>query len=60
VIVNLIDRLRQIARESGDPVIDVLKFKEVAGVSRKYAIPLLEYLDREHITARAGDKRVIL
>jgi selenocysteine-specific elongation factor len=35
-------------------------FKEITGVSRKYAIPLLEYLDREHLTRRAGDERVIL
>jgi len=35
-------------------------FKEWTGISRKYAIPLLEYLDREHITRREGDERVIL
>ena len=35
-------------------------FKEITGVSRKYAIPLLEYLDREHLTRRVGDERVIL
>ena len=35
-------------------------FKELSGVSRKYAIPLLEYFDRERLTRRAGDKRVIL
>lgn len=35
-------------------------FKELAGISRKYAIPLLEYLDRERVTRRAGDERVIL
>jgi selenocysteine-specific elongation factor len=29
-------------------------------VSRKYAIPLLEYLDREHVTRRAGDERILL
>ncbi len=40
--------------------IDVAKFKEVTGVSRKYAIPLLEYLDRERVTRRVGDERVIL
>jgi selenocysteine-specific elongation factor len=40
--------------------IDVAKFKELTGVSRKYAIPLLEYLDREHVTRRVGDERVIL
>jgi selenocysteine-specific elongation factor len=41
-------------------LIDVAAFKELAGVSRKYAIPLLEYLDRARITRRAGDRRLIL
>jgi selenocysteine-specific elongation factor len=36
------------------------EFKELAGVSRKYAIPLLEYFDRAHVTRREGDARVIL
>lgn len=40
--------------------IDVGKFKDLVGVSRKYAIPLLEYLDRERVTRRVGDERVIL
>ena len=40
--------------------IDVGKFKELTGVSRKYAIPLLEYLDRERVTKRVGDAREIL
>ncbi|MFZ0276666.1 MAG: selenocysteine-specific translation elongation factor [Candidatus Sulfotelmatobacter sp.] len=40
--------------------IDVAKFKELTGVTRKYAIPLLEYLDREHVTRREGDARQIL
>ena len=38
----------------------VPEFKEWTGVSRKYAIPLLEHLDREHVTSRQGDERVIL
>ena len=38
----------------------VATFKEWTGVSRKYAIPLLEYLDRERITRREGDERLIL
>jgi selenocysteine-specific elongation factor len=41
-------------------LIDVPAFKDLAGVSRKYAIPLLEYFDREQVTRRAGDKRLIL
>ena len=39
---------------------DVALFKELTGVSRKYAIPLLEYLDRERVTRRVGDAREIL
>ena len=37
-----------------------IAFKELTGITRKYAIPLLEYLDREHVTRRVGDERVIL
>jgi len=40
--------------------IDVAGFKDMTGVSRKYAIPLLEYLDRERVTRRVGDERLIL
>ncbi|HEV2400771.1 MAG TPA: selenocysteine-specific translation elongation factor [Candidatus Sulfotelmatobacter sp.] len=39
---------------------DVALFKEITGVSRKYAIPLLEYLDRERVTRRLADTREIL
>ena len=48
------------ALKTKTPKIDVGKFKELTDVSRKYAIPLLEYLDRERITRRVGDERVIL
>jgi selenocysteine-specific elongation factor len=40
--------------------IDVAMFKQLTGVSRKYAIPLLEYLDRERVTVKRGDRRLIL
>jgi selenocysteine-specific elongation factor len=60
VIDDLRGKLKAFADTTPDRLIDVPKFKEIAGVSRKYAIPLLEYFDREHVTARAGDKRVIL
>jgi selenocysteine-specific elongation factor len=40
--------------------IDVAFFKEIAGVTRKHAIPLLEWLDRERVTQRSGNERVIL
>jgi selenocysteine-specific elongation factor len=52
---------RQVAAyKKKSPKIDVAKFKELIGVTRKYAIPLLEYLDRERITKRVGDEREIL
>jgi selenocysteine-specific elongation factor len=40
--------------------LDVAQFKLLAGVSRKYAIPLLEYLDRERVTRKQGDRRMVL
>ncbi|MGA8185572.1 MAG: selenocysteine-specific translation elongation factor [Terriglobia bacterium] len=40
--------------------INVGVFKELTGLTRKYAIPLLEYLDRERVTRRQGDERIIL
>ena len=42
------------------PRLDVARFKDLTGVSRKYAIPLLEYLDRERVTRRVGEERIIL
>jgi selenocysteine-specific elongation factor len=59
-IENLVAKLRKFAENSADKLIDVATFKDIAGISRKYAIPLLEYFDRERITRRAGDKRLIL
>jgi selenocysteine-specific elongation factor len=38
----------------------VADFKQWTGVSRKYAIPLLEYLDRNRVTRREGNQRLIL
>ena len=49
------------ARKTVNPRIDVAVFKEITGgLTRKYAIPLLEYLDRERITRRVGNEREIL
>ncbi len=59
-INNLIIKLKEFAAKSSDKLIDVPAFKDLAGISRKYAIPLLEYFDREKVTRRAGDKRLIL
>lgn len=38
----------------------VPEFKEWTQMSRKYAIPVLEYLDREKVTRREGDQRIIV
>lgn len=59
-ISKLIKNLKDFADLSPDRLIDVAAFKDIANVSRKYAIPLLEYFDRERVTRRAGDKRLIL
>ncbi|MDQ4121067.1 MAG: selenocysteine-specific translation elongation factor [Acidobacteriota bacterium] len=57
----LIEKMRSFAAEkTADRMIDVATFKDLAGVSRKYAIPLLEYFDREKLTRRAGEKRLVL
>ena len=40
--------------------VDVASFKERYGITRKYAIPLLEYLDRERVTKRVGESRIVL
>jgi len=53
-------RRRMTAEKEKFPRIDIARFKDLTGVTRKYAIPLLEYLDREHVTKRVGDERVIL
>jgi selenocysteine-specific elongation factor len=56
---NLIALLRAYKKSKGEHI-GVPAFKELAGITRKYAIPLLEYLDRQRLTRRAGDERVIL
>jgi selenocysteine-specific elongation factor len=53
-------RQRVAAYKARSQKIGVADFKLLTGVSRKYAIPLLEYLDRERVTRRAGDDRIIL
>ena len=61
VLEDLKTRLHNYASQhEPERLIDVAAFKDLAGVSRKYAIPLLEYFDREHVTRRAGDRRLIL
>lgn len=60
ILNKLVGKLRTHASGVGESLIDVAQFKEMAGISRKYAIPLLEYFDRTRVTVRAGDKRKII
>jgi selenocysteine-specific elongation factor len=57
---SALDSLRQLLAPYKGQRLAVPQFKDLAGVSRKYAIPLLEYLDRERITRRDGDQRLVL
>jgi selenocysteine-specific elongation factor len=60
---DALDRLKQEVRslrEGRDATIDVGSFKDRFGITRKFAIPLLEYLDRERVTRRVGDTRQII
>ncbi len=55
-----VEQLKQmLARHKGERFA-VPDFKDWTGVSRKYAIPLLEFLDRERVTRREGDSRIVL
>jgi selenocysteine-specific elongation factor len=58
-----LDRLKNEVRAlkaTGSATVDVASFKERYGLTRKFAIPLLEYLDRERVTRRLGERRVVL
>ena len=56
---RLKEMLASYKKQRGDQL-PINTFKELTGVSRKYAIPLLEHLDRERVTRRVGDLRVIM
>ena len=58
-----LEQLKRLVRDRRevDPTLDIAAFRELSGgLSRKYSIPLLEWLDRERVTRRVGDRREIL
>jgi selenocysteine-specific elongation factor len=55
-----LDALKTLLADRKGQSFGVGDFKEWTGVSRKYAIPLLELLDRERLTRRVGEQRLIL
>jgi selenocysteine-specific elongation factor len=60
LLADLVRKVTEYGASNSDRSIDVASFKGLTGVSRKYAIPLLEYLDRQRVTRREGERRVIL
>lgn len=57
---RLKEDVRAMKARDGVDRIDVAMFKDRYQITRKHAIPLLEFLDRERITRRVGDARQIL
>jgi selenocysteine-specific elongation factor len=57
---SAIRSLRELLAKKKGARFAVPEFKDWTGISRKYAIPLLEFLDRERVTRRDGDSRVVL
>ena len=61
---DALDRLRRevaaLGRGAEQVRIDVAAFKDRYGVTRKFAIPLLEHLDRMRVTRRVGRERIVL
>ena len=57
ILEPLISSVTQYMEKNGE--IDAPAFKELTGLTRKFSIPILEYLDRIKITMRIGDKRIL-
>ena len=57
---SAIRSLRELLVKKKGARFGVPEFKDWTGISRKYAIPLLEFLDRERVTRREGDSRLVL
>ena len=55
---KLVDAVRGL--KATTPTFGVREFKALTGLSRKFAVPLLEYLDAQRVTRRVGDERIIL
>ena len=57
---SAVQSLRELLVQKKGQRFAVPEFKDWTGISRKYAIPLLEFLDRERVTRREGDSRIVL
>jgi selenocysteine-specific elongation factor len=56
---SAIQSLRGLLAPHKGKTFSVATFKDWTNISRKYAIPLLEFLDRERVTRRVGNDRVV-
>jgi len=56
-IEQLIASVEEFIKKEGE--IDAPGFKNLTGLTRKFSIPILEYLDRIKLTIRIGDKRIL-
>jgi selenocysteine-specific elongation factor len=56
-VAGLRDRLVAFLRERKE--ITTQEFKDLVGATRKHVIPLAEYFDREKVTLRVGEKRLL-
>ena len=54
MVERIVERLDECGR------VTVADVRDMFGASRKYALPLLEYLDQQRITRRVGDERVLV
>lgn len=57
---EVLDELASSVRSWGVEVFDVGQFKDRFNLTRKLAIPILEWLDSERVTRRESDKRRVL
>ena len=54
----MVERALTLIRDAGSGGMTVSDVRDALGTSRKYAVPLLEYLDAKGLTRRVGDVRV--
>ena len=57
---DTVEAARTKLAEKKGQTIDVGQFKDLFGISRKVAIPLLEFFDQDGATKRIGDSRLVL
>lgn len=57
---SALERFQADLLATGWDTFTVAEFKDRFGLTRKWAIPLLEHLDRQRLTRREGDRRRIL